>query len=143
MATAEQTKAAIDNYLKAWQTNDRELLLQTFADDAIWEDPVGSPAFVGREAIAGFWDFGHQSGNTLTPVFTQCIICGTEGILRFTMQLRTPDGKKGLDLAVVDRFVVNDRGEIQHAQAYWDASCASQPEGLEFFVPNVQEMHTK
>ena len=141
-ATPEQTRTAIENYLKAWQTDDKQLLLDTFAPDAIWEDPVGKPPFKGRKEISEFWELGHQGGNSLTPVLTQIIICGSEGILRFTMQIRTADGKQGLNLHVVDRFAVNDDGQIQHAQAYWDFGCVEQPEGLELFAPNVDDMHT-
>jgi steroid delta-isomerase len=139
-ATAEQTRTAIEHYLKAWQTNDRQLLLDTFAKDARWEDPVGSEPFIGHEGIAKFWDAGHSMGNHMTPVLTQIIVCGSEGILRFTMQVRSKDGKSGLDLHVVDRMVVNEQGKIQLAQAYWDAGCAEQPKGMEMFVPSTESM---
>ncbi len=139
-ATPEQVHGAIDNYLKAWGEEDRKLLLSIFAEDATWEDPVGTPPFVGHEGVGKFWDFAHQQGNSLTPVKQQVIACGNQGILRFRMEVRTPDGKQGLNLHVVDRFVLNDEGRIQTAQAYWDESCAEQPEGLEMFIPNIDEM---
>lgn len=139
-ATPEQTRAAIENYFKAWQTNDRQLLLDTFAADARWEDPVGTQPFEGHEGIAKFWDASHNMGNDMTPVLTQIIVCGSEGVLRFTMQVRSQDGKSGLDLHVVDRMVVNEQGKIQIAQAYWDATCAEQPAGLEMFVPSTESM---
>lgn len=139
-ATPEQVRTAIENYFKAWQSNNRQLLLDTFASDARWEDPVGSPPFEGHEGVAKFWDASHNMGNSMTPVLTQIIVCGTEGILRFTMQVRSHDGKSGLDLHVVDRMVINDQGKIQIAQAYWDAGCAEQPAGLEMFVPSTEQM---
>lgn len=138
--TPEQTRTAIENYFKAWKTNDKALLLDTFAADASWEDPVGTPAFRNHEGISKFWDSGHGMGVTLTPVMKQIIVCGSEGILLFTMQVRSDDGKSGLNLNVVDRFVVNSDGKITVAQAFWDAGCAEQPEGLEFFIPNTDAM---
>ena len=139
-ASPKDTRNAIENYFKAWQTNDRQLLLDTFAADARWEDPVGSEPFEGHEGIGKFWDASHNMGNSMTPVLTQIIVCGNEGVLRFTMQVRSNDGKSGLDLDVVDRMVINDQGKIQLAQAYWDASCAKQPDGLEMFVPSTESM---
>lgn len=139
-ATPQQTRTAIENYFKAWQNNDRQLLLDTFAEDARWEDPVGSKPFEGHQGIAKFWDASHNMGNSMTPVMGQIIVCGSEGILRFTMQVRSTDGKGGLNLNVVDRMVINDAGKIQIAQAYWDTDCAKQPDGLDMFIPSTESM---
>ena len=59
-ATAQQVREVIGKYMQAWTNGDKELLLSIFAEDATWEDPVGSPAFVGHAGISGFWDFAHQ-----------------------------------------------------------------------------------
>ena len=139
-ATPEQVRTAIRTYLKAWGSNDKELLLSIFSEDAVWEDPVGADPHLGHEGIAKFWDFAHQEGTTLTPVERQVIACGNQGILRFTMQLRTDDNKKGLNLHAVDRFVLGEDGKIKHAQAFWDEHCIEQPEGLELLLPNIEEM---
>ena len=136
---AEETKAVIESYIRAWQTNDKQLLLSLFAEDASWEDPVGSPAFVGLEGVARFWDFAHvDESRTLTPVPHQIIACGNEGVLNFTMQVRIPTTNQGLDLAVIDQFVLNDQGRIKSAKAYWDEQCVSCPEGMDLFIPDIE-----
>ena len=104
-ATPAQVREVIGKYMEAWATGNKELLLSIFAEDATWEDPVGSPAFVGHEGVAKFWDFARQGadeGRTISPRIDQVIACGNEGILRFTMQVRVPAQNQGLDLAVVD-----------------------------------------
>ena len=139
-ATPEQTRKAIENYFKAWETGDKQLLMDTFAADATWEDPVGTTPFVGHEGIGKFWDASHTGDFNVSPKMTQIIVCGSEGVLRFTMQVRSNDGKQGLNLHVVDRFVVNDEGKIAIAQAFWDHGCAEQPDGLEMFIPDTSDM---
>jgi hypothetical protein len=83
---------------------------------------------VGHEGIAAFWDFAHQDkARELTPEVNRIVVCANEGILDFTMKVRIRHLNQGLDLRVVDRFVLNDQGKIQSANAYWDESSASAP----------------
>ncbi len=141
-ATPEQVRKVIEQYVKAWNTNDRALLLSLFAADATWEDPVGTPAFVGHEGVGRFWDFAHQdSSRQLSPKPEQIIACGNEGILRFVMQVRIPEKNQGLDLHVTDHFVLNDAGLIQSARAFWDEQCAQCPPGMDMFAPNIDEAY--
>ena len=144
-ATATQVREVIGKYMQAWATGDKALLLGIFAPDASWEDPVGTPAFVGHEGIGKFWDFAHmgaEQGRTIQPRIEQIIANGNEGILRFTMQVRVPAENKGLDLAVVDHFELNDAGLIRRARAFWDEGCVSVPAGMELFAPNIEEAYT-
>jgi steroid delta-isomerase len=143
-ASAAQVREVIGKYMQAWSTGDKALLLSIFAADATWEDPVGTPAFVGHEGVGRFWDFAHQGadqGRTILPRIDQIIACGNEGVLRFTMQVRVPAENKGLDLAVVDHFELNDAGLIRRARAFWDETCVSVPAGMALFAPNIEEAH--
>lgn len=138
----EQVRAVIQKYARAWATNDRALLVSLFAEDAQWFDPVGSPPFVGHAGVGSFWDFAHQDqGRQLTPVVNRIVACGNEGLLDFVMQVRAPAINQGLDLQVLDRFVLNERGTIQLAQAYWDEGSATAPAGMDFLVPNMDEAY--
>ena len=141
-ATPDQVRAVIGKYVEAWTNKDRALLLSIFAEDAVWMDPVGTPAFTGRDGVARFWDFA-QSGpkRSLTPKVEEIRACGNEGIMRFTMQVRIPEANQGLDLSVIDYFLINDQGLIQVAKAFWDESSVSCPAGMTLFAPNVSEAH--
>jgi steroid delta-isomerase len=142
--TPAQVRAVIQQYVEAWAKGDKQLLLSIFAEDAVWCDPVGTPAFVGHQGVAAFWDFAHQdSARQLTPKVNRIVACANEGILDFTMQVRVPHLNQGLDLRVVDRFVLNEAGRIQTANAYWDETCASAPEGMDFFAPNIEDAYQK
>ena len=124
-AKPEQVRTALENYVKAWATNDKPLFLSLFATDAQWWDPVGTPPFK----------------RTLEPKVHEIRACANEGILRFTMQVRIPSRRQALDLSVIDYVVLNDAGKIQTARAFWDETSASTPEGWGPFAPNVAEAY--
>jgi steroid Delta-isomerase len=145
-ATPAQVRAVIGKYVEAWATGNKALLLGIFAENATWEDPVGSPPFIGHEGISRFWDFANKGvgeGRTITPRVEQVIACGNEGLLRFTMQVRLPAENKGLDLAVVDHFVLDDAGRIVKGRAFWDEGCVGVPAGMGFFAPNIAEAYAQ
>jgi steroid Delta-isomerase len=141
-ATPQQVRQALENYVKAWATNDKPLFLSLFAPDAQWWDPVGTPPFKGHAGIGKFWDFAHEDADrSLSPKIDEIRACGNEGILRFTMQVRIPSRRQALDLSVIDYVVLNDAGEIHTARAFWDETSASTPAGWQPFAPNLSEAY--
>ena len=143
-ATPDDTRKALNNYIKAWATNDKALLMSILSADAVFCDPVGSPEFVGHEGIGKFWDFSHMGeGRTLTPVLQEIRACGSEGILRFVMQVRIPSANQGLDLSIVEYVQIDDAGKIKSLRAFWDETSVAKPEGMDLFNPNVSEAYEK
>ncbi len=118
----KRTRAALEAYVEAWKRDDRDALLDVFAEDATWVDPVGTPPWEGRTKIGEFWDQAHKGGAMLTPKVQRIVVCGREGILIFRMIVRTPDGG-GMGIDVCDHMEVNDEGKIQVAKAFWDQRC--------------------
>lgn len=141
-ATPADVRKACENYVKAWKTNDKALLMSILADDAVFCDPVGTPAFVGQEGVGRFWDFSHTgTDRTLTPVLQEIRACANEGILRFVMQVRIPSANQGLDLSIIEYVTVNDQGKIKSLRAFWDETSVSKPDGMDLFIPNVSEAY--
>jgi steroid delta-isomerase len=142
-ATPADVRKACENYIKAWKTNDKALLMSILADDAVFCDPVGTPDFVGLEGVGRFWDFAHTgpADRTLNPVLEEIRACANEGILRFTMQVRIPSANQGLDLSIIEYVVLNDAGKIKSLRAFWDETAVSKPEGMDLFIPNVSEAY--
>jgi len=127
-ATPAQVRAALNSYIEAWTTGNKALLLSVFAEDASFCDPVGTPEFVGHDGIGRFWDFARQdAGRTMTPALEEIRACGSEGILRFTMQVRIPVENKGLNLSVIEYVLVDDSGKIKSLRAFWDETNFSVP----------------
>lgn len=144
MPTPAENRKTIEAYARAWSTNDKALLLSLFAKDCVWFDPVGTPPFQGHEGVGKFWDFAHQDAQrTMNARVDQIRVCGNEGILCFTMQVRLPHLEQGLDLSVIDVFEFDDGGKIKTAKAFWDDSNAAVPPGLKLFAPNVSEAYEK
>ncbi|MBM4212747.1 MAG: 3-ketosteroid 5-isomerase [Gammaproteobacteria bacterium] len=140
--STQQMKQAMQDYIRAWATNDRQLLLSLFAPDASWEDPVGTPEFFGHEGIGKFWDFAHQEPSlTLTPRIEEIRAGGNEGILRFTMQVRIPERNEGLDLSIIDRMVFDELGRIKVAKAFWDETTVSVPHGWKPYAPDISNAY--
>ena len=121
-ATPEQIRAAIENYVLAYNSDDLALLLSIFDEDCVWEDPVGTAPHLGHDGIRKFWEFAHSDGAKLAPEVERIVVCGSEGLLVFTMVVHLQNGGM-VRLKAVDRFVFNDEGRIRHGQAYWDDSC--------------------
>ena len=142
--TPQVVRQVIETYVRAWASGDRDLVLSVFAADCLWNDPVGTPPFKGHAGVGHFWDFAHQDGTRrLTPRVQRVIACANEGILHFVMEVRVPHLNQGLDLTVIERFVLNEQGKIQLAQAYWDEGCAAVPQGMQLFAPDISEAYQK
>lgn len=117
MPTAEQMRAIADAYVDAYNRNDKDAVLALFRADATFEDPVGTPVRVGREAIGAFWDETHALAKIeLEP--KQVIVCGNELVMVFAVH--TTFGDSTMDLDVVDLLVVDDDGQVRGLRAFWD-----------------------
>ena len=124
MASEEKLKAQLAAYLEGWRTNNKDHWLGLFTDDAKLEDPVATPAHVGKEAIAEFWDRVHQMPMNFFPEMQRAVVCGNEGMLLFRMVTRA-EGGPGIAMEIVDIFTFNDDGLITELKAYWDTGCSS------------------
>jgi steroid delta-isomerase len=128
MEIEKRTREAVEDYVKAWATNNRELLLQVFSEDAVWFDPVGTPAWEGRAKIGEFWDQARAGGSELEPQVRRIVVCGNEAILLFKMVVRHKNGG-GMTLEICDHMTVNEEGQIVLAKAFWDESCMGALDG--------------
>lgn len=135
----EMVQSALDNYVLAYTNNDKELFKTLWDNEAIFEDPVGADPCNGIEEICAFWDFGHSDGMQITPANVETIICVNEGILKAVMQVRNINDNTGMDISIVDHFVVNDEGKITSGRAFWDESSITQPDELNSIDINIDD----
>jgi len=139
MSIKDKVYNAINNYAEAYRNDDKELFLSLWHEEAIFEDPVGSEPCKGIEAISAFWDFAHPEGQSINPNDVKITVCANEGILQATMQVRNKSNNTGMDIQVVDHFIVNDNGKILSGRAFWDESNMTIPDNLESFDVNLDE----
>jgi len=104
----EKVQLALDNYVLAYSTNDKKLFSSLWDDEAVFEDPVGAEPCKGIEAICAFWDFGHVDGMEITPSNIETVICANEGILKAVMEVRNTNDNSGMNISIVDHFVINE-----------------------------------
>ena len=135
----DKVQAALNNYVLAYSDNNKDLFLSLWAPEAIFEDPVGSEPCKGIDAISAFWDFGHAEGMNITPANVDTVICGNEGILKAVMQVRNTADNTGIDISIVDHFVIDNDGKIIQGRAFWDDGSMSQPDNIDSFEVNIDD----
>ena len=136
----EKVQLALDNYVLAYSTNDKKLFSSLWDDEAVFEDPVGAEPCKGIEAICAFWDFGHVDGMEITPSNIETVICANEGILKAVMEVRNTNDNSGMNISIVDHFVINEAGKIISGRAFWDESSIAQPSIVKSMDINVDDL---
>ena len=135
----EMVQSALDNYVLAYKNNDKALFRSLWDDKAVFEDPVGAEPCNGIEAICAFWDFGHSDGMEINPTNVETVICSNEGILKAVMQVRNMNDNSGMDISIVDHFIINESGKITSGRAFWNESSISQPDDVSSIDINVDD----
>ncbi len=135
----EMVQSALDNYVLAYKNNDKALFRSLWDDKAVFEDPVGAEPCNGIEAICAFWDFGHSDGMEINPTNVETVICSNEGILKAVMEVRNINDNSGMDISIVDHFIINESGKITSGRAFWNESSISQPDDVSLIDINVDD----
>jgi len=116
MPTPEQIRSAVDAYVAAYNDDDRDAFCSLWTDDAVVEDPVGTPLHRGVEAIGAFWDGVHQLSPEIRLVPRAIHVAGGEAAMVFEIHAA------GMVLDAVDTFIVDDAGKVVSMRAFWDMS---------------------
>jgi steroid Delta-isomerase len=116
MATPEQMEAAVHAYVAAFEAGDPELAVAIFAEDAVIEDPVGTPPKVGHEAIREFYVGSMATGARLVldgPIR----LASDHAAFAFHVDLRF----NGQDMAihVIDTFAFDADGKVKEMRAFF------------------------
>jgi steroid delta-isomerase len=114
MPTPEQVRAAVDAYVAAYSTDDRDGFLAVWSSEAWIIDPVGTPVHEGPDGRAGFWDSVHGLSPEIRLEAKDVVVCGDEAAV--TLEIRAA----GTIIDAIDIFSVDDSGRITSMKAYWD-----------------------
>jgi steroid delta-isomerase len=106
-------------YAAAWKARDRTAWLNTFAEAATQEDPVGGGVRVGRQEIGAFWDRAMAQYQSVEIVPRQIVVLGREAALVWTLNARSPSSPRTLE--GVDIFTFDDEAQILSVRAYWES----------------------
>ncbi|MEO6467691.1 MAG: nuclear transport factor 2 family protein [Acidimicrobiia bacterium] len=127
MASNEQIQATIDGYIDAYVQNNKAAFLALWAPDGVLEDPVGTPAHVGKDALGAFWDGARELADRIILKLDRAVIAGGEAAV--TIEINAHMGEGGLAMPAVDIMRFNDDGLLTSVRAYWDMSTATPLEG--------------
>jgi len=131
-ATVHPARRAVEEHARRWNARDREAWLELFADDVVFEDPVGKAPKLGRTAAEGSWDNSLRPGREWTLVPTRIITGGSEAVV----DMRNEGVVDGVAAVVegIELWKVDDRGKVVHVRAFFE-----QPTEIEldpFFQPD-------
>jgi steroid delta-isomerase len=122
MVTPQQINDVIDRYVDAYRRDDKQAVIDLFAPDAVWHDPVGQDPHLGHEGIAAFWDTAHEMAKSIVLQPTYVAVGGNEGAMAFEIHADTGNGVMVMD--AVEIFTIDDNGKIALLKAYWDMTKA-------------------
>lgn len=115
MPTHEQMVAAVNGYVTAFANSDPAAVAALFAPDATVEDPVGTPAHKGHDAILAFYTELMKTGAKLKlegPVRT----AGDCAAFAFSVSLAFNETAR---IDVIDTFRFDEGGKVVEMRAYF------------------------
>ena len=119
MITAEQARATVERYIDRHTAGDIDGILDCFTDDAVAEDPVGTPPHVGREALRAFFEGTHALCDRLELELTGTIrVAGANAA--FPMKANSHVGDDVIGVEIIDVMTFADDGKITSMRAFWD-----------------------
>ena len=116
------TRRAALAYVDSYQTGDIEARLALFAEDATFEDPVGTDPMIGREALKAFWTAGAHFD--IAMELQTLAVNGSEAAFLFVATLHAPQGDS-VTLRVIETLAVAEQGLISRMRAHFDPSSIS------------------
>lgn len=118
MPSADEIRATVAAYVDAYARNDKDAFLALWATGGVLEDPVGTPAHEGTEAIGAFWDTARQLADRIVLEPEQVIAAGDEAVM--VMEVHAHVGDSEMVIPVVDVMRVDDDGRLVSVRAFWD-----------------------
>jgi steroid delta-isomerase len=119
MTRSDQMVGAVNAYFEAFDRGDPEAAAAIFADDAVIEDPVGSPPHVGREAIRAFYAASMQTRPKLERRGQLCVAASH---VAFSMQVKLHWQGRDMVIDVIDTMAFDAAGKVCRMQAYFGPS---------------------
>jgi len=120
-ADPEVIRKNITEYIAAVAAGDVDRVMALYADDAVVEDPINSPPYVGADAIRGFYAGVSGGGAQLTSSFTTDINVNGN-VAAFGFKLLIDAGGAKFEISPIDVMTFADDGTITSMKAYWDPS---------------------
>jgi steroid delta-isomerase len=114
----------VDRYVRAMAAHDVAAVMVLFADDAVHEEPAGTPPRIGLEQIREFMTDNATVDFDLRAAGPVAVVGHRAGVT-LEVALRVPNGE--LRFAAVDTFELDASGRIARFTAYPDLEAQFDP----------------
>jgi steroid delta-isomerase len=121
---SDAIRTTLDLYVARFNAGDFDGLVALFTEDATQEDPVGSPANVGHEAIRTFFGTIEAVGKPQINLLNEPIVIGSEAILGFSVITEVGDQTVTVPF-VVDHMTFAGDGRIATLRAFFDPTAVT------------------
>lgn len=118
----EHIRSLVLAYIASLNSKDVEARLALFAPNATVEDPVGSKAVVGHDALRALWTA--STGLGVKATLKRIVVCASEACYEFEAELDAGEGGRARILCI-STIKVGPAGLIAEMRAYFDRACIS------------------
>ncbi|HYJ87691.1 MAG TPA: nuclear transport factor 2 family protein [Pyrinomonadaceae bacterium] len=115
----ELISRTVKAYFAAIRAMDIPAIVDTFAEDAVTEDPVGTPPNLGHKRIEEFFQTVTAGFKEVGLTEDQVFISGNAAAVKWTGRGVSKEGRR-VKFEGIDIIEVNEAGKIQTLQAYWN-----------------------
>jgi steroid Delta-isomerase len=118
----DHMEQAARTYLVSYLDADIAKRATLFAEDASFEDPVGSTPIRGLPAIIKFWEGAKDIRWWAAHDVQRVVVTGNEVMLHFISTMKVP-GLETSRMEVYEIQAFNAAGKIASVKAYFDVAC--------------------
>lgn len=104
--------AVVHKYVEAFEKSDLDIIREIFAVNARVEDPLGTPAHDGLEAVCAFYE-GALAANARLVLTGKPRCAGNSVAFPFLVKM------PGMNIEIIDVFEFDHEGKISSMKAYW------------------------
>ncbi len=124
MADASAARLAVERHCEYWNTRDQQRWSALFADEVVFEDPVGAPPKHGREAVRDSWERSLTPGREWRLVPARIVACGSEA----AVVMRNEGNLEGRSVLVesLEVWRVREDGLVVSVRAFFEPDPAVQ-----------------
>lgn len=127
--TPNQIEVIIEDAFAGLVAFDAPRVLNNFADDAVLEDPVGTPPMQGKQVIAAYLATFPTLFDHMKLYSLDIKVRGQEAAVTWRIRFKTKTGNTFF-LEGIGFFALNQQGKIQTEREFFD---------LEYFLEQLQQ----
>ena len=114
--TYDEALRVCETYIQSLVTNDVDAILGLYAADATVEDPVGTEARTGQDALRSFYT-GAVTGVVEAALTGEPRLAGNE--VAFPFQVIAGQPGEEIQINIIDVFRFNEEGKVDLMRAFW------------------------